>query len=112
MKDPQSKIWGFMLNDEELIRANRLIFGVIFLKTGLKSCLIMFILSMLPLTSCVLRTDRIDLIEERLPEAIPSSEAWGYQKSIEADLDGDGENEQILLLANVSADEAEMRLIL
>jgi hypothetical protein len=45
-----------------------------------------------------------DLIQGRVPTAVAGDSGWRYQQSVIADLDGDGADETIVLISDVSLD--------
>jgi hypothetical protein len=45
-----------------------------------------------------------DLIQSRVPQAVAGDSGWAYQQSVTADIDGDGRDESVVLIADVALD--------
>ncbi len=45
-----------------------------------------------------------DLIQSRVPKAVAGDTGWAYQQIVNADIDGDGANEAVVLISDVQLD--------
>ena len=51
-----------------------------------------------------------DLVQPRVPQALAGDSGWTYQQSVAADMDGDGRDETVVLICDVTVDAGGLPL--